>query len=63
MKRFLGLVVGVSFILFPLLGYTYVIGCRDGIVRYQKSKRFALTLMSMYRYGLMDGYAACKAGK
>lgn len=59
MKRFIGLVVAVSVVLFPLFAYTYVRGCVDGVARYQRSNRFALTLYSMYRYGVMDG---CRGG-
>lgn len=55
MKRFIGLVVAISAILFPLLIYTYMRGCVDGVVRYQHSRRFALALDSMYRLGFLDG--------
>ncbi len=66
MRRFIGLGVAVSVILFPLFSYIYVRGCVDGVVRYQRSRRFALTLYSMYRYGVLDGCrggSICKGGK
>ena len=41
------------------MGYTYLRGCMDGVARYQQSKRFALTLYSMYMFGFKDGAASC----
>jgi hypothetical protein len=42
-------------ILVPLFAYTYHRGEVDGVAHYKQSKQFALTLDSMYRFGLMDG--------
>lgn len=58
--RRLKLGIGTMLILFPLLGYTYIKGCQDGIVRYKQSKNFMLTLYDMYMFGVMDG---CRGGK
>lgn len=55
MKRFLGLALAVSLVLFPLFTYTYLKGCRDGVVHYQRSNKFFLTLLSMYNFGVADG--------
>ena len=59
MKRFILLSIGISLVIFPLMGYTYLRGCMDGVARYQQSKRFALTLYSMYMFGFKDGAASC----
>jgi hypothetical protein len=63
MRRFIGGGLAVSLVLFPLFGYTYVKGGIDGVLRYQRSRRFALTLYSMYMFGVRDGYDKCKAEK
>lgn len=63
MRRFISLSLGVSLILFPLFGYTYLRGCIDGVARYQRSKRFALTLYSIYRFGFIDGVDSCGGKK
>jgi hypothetical protein len=63
MKRLISLALAVSIILFPLFAYTYVRGCKDGVMRYQKSDRFTLTLYSMYKFGLAEGIASCKGEK
>lgn len=55
MRRFISASFLTALVLFPLFGYTYLRGCTDGVARYQKSRRFALTLYSMYRFGLVDG--------
>jgi hypothetical protein len=63
MRRFISASFLTALVLFPLFGYTYMRGCSDGVTRYQRSRRFALTLYSMYMFGVQDGYDACKGGK
>ena len=48
----------LSLVIFPLFGYVYWKGCQDGVKYYKHSKKFSLTLLSMYRFGYMDGYDA-----
>jgi len=60
MRRFIVLALVTSLVLFPLLTYTYAKGCVDGVTRYQRSRRFALTLHSMYMFGVREGYDGCK---
>lgn len=63
MKRFIVAGLSVSLLMFPLLGYTYVKGGIDGVTRYQRSRRFALTLYSMYMFGVKEGCDKCKGAK
>lgn len=63
MKRYIVAGLYLSIILFPLFCYTYVKGMADGVARYKTSKNFYMTLYSMYRYGVIDGYAACGGKK
>lgn len=60
MRRLFALSLGISLVLFPIMCYTYVRGCQDGIARYKKSKQFELTLYSMYKFGFIDGYREAK---
>lgn len=60
MLRFIGLALAISLVIFPLMCYTYVRGCKDGVVYYQHSHRFELALQAMYRFGFMDGVDSCK---
>jgi len=57
MRRFVAASFLSTLVLFPLFGYVYVRGEIDGIARYRDSRQFALTLLSMYQYGVWD---ACK---
>jgi hypothetical protein len=63
MKSYIYVVLLLSLVLFPLFGYTYRKGCQDGVIRYQHSKQFMLTLYRMYMFGMRDGYDACKGVK
>ena len=60
--RYIRAAVVISLVLFPIMCYTYYMGGVDGVMRYKKSSQFALTLYSMYRFGVMDGMATCKGG-
>ena len=63
MKRFIPLVVAVTLFQTAFGVYMYGRGGVDGVTRYQQSKRFALTLYSMYRFGVMDGMDSCGGKK
>ena len=55
MRRFVMAGLLASFVLFPLFAYTYMRGWKDGVAHYRRSDEFAMTLESMYRFGLIDG--------
>jgi hypothetical protein len=63
MRRFIVLALANVVILFPLFTYTYLKGGIDGVARYQHSRQFALTLYSMYMFGVREGHNACEAGR
>jgi hypothetical protein len=63
MRRLIGGGLAVSLVLFPLFCYTYVKGGIDGVARYQRSRHFALTLYSMYMFGMRDGCDRCGGKK
>lgn len=42
------------FVLAPTYLYVYSVGMSDGVAHYKKSQQFALTLKSMYTFGVID---------